>query len=131
MNYLAHLLLADDEDEARVGQVLADFVDARSIVKLPRGIQAGIRAHQAIDVFSDGHPAFGAARRRLRPPYRRYAGVLIDMYFDHYLAANWVRHGSGEPLAEFAASCYEVLFAHRHLQAGRFQHAVESMRAED
>ena len=131
MNYLAHLLLAGAEPEAQVGQVLADFVSAGSIASFGPGIQAGIRAHQRIDAYSDGHPVFAAARRRLRPPYRRFAGVLLDVYFDHFLAKGWDRHGDGGQLADFAEDRYRVLHKYRHLASTRFRIAVEAMCREN
>lgn len=128
MNFLAHLLLSENDGEARVGQVLADFVDASSIGTFSAGIQSGIRAHQRIDAFSDRHPAFATARRRLRPPYRRYGGVLLDVYFDHFLASAWERHGNGTDLPEFAESCYRTLHSYRDLPAERFRIAIDAMR---
>ncbi len=131
MNFLAHLRLAGNSDEARVGQVLADFVRAPSVSSLAPGIQAGIRAHQRIDAFADAHPAFATARRRLRPPYRRYAGVLLDVYFDHFLALGWERHGDGSGLASFAESCYATLQRFRNLPVPRFARAVDAMQQEN
>lgn len=131
MNFLAHLLLAENEDEARVGQVLADFVSAASIGTFAAGIQAGIRAHQRIDAFTDSQPTFARARRRLHPPYRRWGGVLLDVYFDHFLANAWDRHGDGSRLPEFAESCYQTLRQYRHLPARGFQVAIDAMRRDN
>ena len=131
MNFLAHLLLAENDGEARVGQVLADFVDAKSIGTFTEGIQSGIRAHQRIDAFSDRHPAYATARRRLRPPYRRYGGVLLDVYFDHFLACAWERHGNGTRLPDFAETCYRTLQSYRHLPAERFRIAIDAMRRDN
>ena len=131
MNHLAHLLLAGDDPEAQVGQVLADFVTAGSIASFAPGIQAGIRAHQRIDAYADGHPVFCVARKRLRPPYRRFGGVLLDVWFDHFLATGWDQHGNGTSLAEFAQARYRVLHEYRHLRAPRFRVVVEAMRQDD
>ncbi len=128
LNFLAHLLLAGDDPEAQVGQVLADLIPAGSIASFAPGIQQGIRAHQRIDVFTDGHPTFHTARRRLRPPFRRFAGVLLDIYFDHFLARDWDRHGNGTPLAAFADSRYEVLSSHQNLAVERYVKLVDAMR---
>ena len=131
VNFLAHLLLAENDGEARVGQVLADFVDAKSIDTFSEGIQSGIRAHQRIDAFSDRHPTFASARRRLRPPYRRYGGILLDVYFDHFLASAWQLHGNGTRLEDFAESCYRTLHIYRDLPPERFRIAVDAMRRDD
>ena len=127
VNYLAHLLLAGDKPTAQVGQILADCVSASSIATFEAEIQAGIRAHQKIDVYSDTHPVFGAARQRLQPPYRRFAGVLLDVYFDHFLAKGWSRHGDGTALAEFAEQRYEILRRYRDLPSRRFRLVVDAM----
>ncbi len=131
MNYLAHLALAGDEPEAQVGQVLADLVSARRIASFEPGIQAGIRAHQKIDVYADSHPAVAAARRRLQPPYRRFAGILLDVYFDHFLAKGWHRHGDGTSLAEFATKRYLVLRKYRDLPPKRFRIVVDAMSRDN
>ena len=90
-------------------------------------IQAGIRAHQKIDVYSDNHPVCRAARQRLQPPYRRFAGILLDVYFDHFLARGWSRHGDGTALAEFAQKRYEILVRYRDLPSKRFRLVVDAM----
>ena len=131
MNHLAHLLLSEDAPEAKVGQVLADCVTAGEIAKFAPGIQSGIRAHQRIDSFTDGHPVFARARRRLKPPFRRFGGVLLDIYFDHFLARTWVRHGDGSPLTEFAERAYRVLHEYRDLPSARFRAVVAAMRRDN
>lgn len=129
MNFLAHLRLAGDDPEAQVGQVLADLLAGTPVATLPPGIQAGIRAHQRIDAFTDRHVVVEASRRRFTPPYRRFAGVLLDVYFDHLLARNWERYGDGSRLEDFAESRYSVLARYRHLPVGRYRTVVNAMRS--
>lgn len=131
MNHLAHLLLAGDAPEAKVGQVLADFVTAGEIVKFAPGIQSGIRAHQRIDSFADAHPVFARSRCRLKPPYRRFGGVLLDIYFDHFLARSWKRHGDGGPLTGFAEQSYRILEQYSDLPCARFRAVVAAMRHDN
>lgn len=132
MNYLAHLYLAGDDPQAQVGQVLADFVASREIDGFAPGVRAGIRAHQRIDVFTDAHPVVRAARARMKPPYRRYGNVLLDLFFDHFLAKNWGRYGSGVSLEAFASGSYRNLAACRGVYPGeRFQRVVRLMRQDD
>ena len=131
MNHLAHLLLAGDDPEAKVGQVLADFVTAGEIEAFAPGIQAGIRAHQHIDAFADSHPVFARARRRLKPPYRRFGGILLDIYFDHFLARSWERYGDGGSLVSFAKRSYCLLNHYRNLPSSRFRAVVEVMSRDD
>ena len=131
MNYLAHLLLAGEKPAAQVGQILADCISAKSIGTFHADIQAGIRAHQKIDVYSDSHPVYQAARQRLQPPYRRFGGVLLDVYFDHFLAKGWSRHGDGTSLSEFAERRYETLRRYRHLPSKRFRLVVDAMTRDN
>lgn len=131
MNHLAHLLLAGDDPEAKVGQVLADFVTAGDIAAFAPGIQAGIRAHQRIDAFADSHPVFARARRRLKPPYRRFGGILLDIYFDHFLARRWERYGDGGSLAGFADRTYRILNDYRDIPSARFRRVVTAMRRDN
>ena len=131
MNYLAHLYLAGDDPQAQVGQVLADFVASREIDGFAPGIRAGIRAHQRIDVFTDAHPIVQAARARMSPPYRRYGNILLDLFFDHFLAKKWDRYGGDISLEEFARRSYCNLEAHRDVYPGRFQRVVFFMRQGD
>ena len=100
--------------------MLADFVTASDIAAFAPGIQAGIRAHQCIDSFADSHPVLARARRRLKPPYRRFGGVLLDTYFDHFLARFWVFYGDGGSLDEFADRTYRILNDYRDLPSARF-----------
>ncbi len=132
MNYLAHLYLAGDDPQAQVGQVLADFVASREIDGFAPGIRDGIRAHQRIDVFTDAHPVAQAARRRMAPPYRRYGNILLDLFFDHFLAKNWGRYRGDVALEEFARSSYRNLEDYRDVYpGGRFQLVVLLMRQGD
>ena len=98
VNHLAHTLLAGDDEELQLGGMLGDFVHGQPDPALysPRVI-AGIRLHRAIDVYTDAHPDVLAAKALLSPPYRRYAGILLDMWFDHCLARDYLRW-SGQPL---------------------------------
>ena len=88
MNYLAHLLLADDTDASRIGNLLGDFATGtiESLAeRYPPEILRGIKMHRAVDRFTDSHEVFKHARNLLAPGRRRFAGIIIDIIFDHYL----------------------------------------------
>ncbi|MGA0587122.1 ACP phosphodiesterase [Dyella sp. KRB-257] len=108
MNHLAHALLAGDDDALRLGGMLGDFVRGVPDAAWPRGVVAGIRLHRAIDVYTDAHPEVLAAKARLAPPYRRYAGILLDMWFDHCLARAFPRW-STVPLTRFSVDLRALL----------------------
>lgn len=102
MNFLAHLWLAERSDTSAAGQILGDVVKGRLHgARFDAFILRGIRLHRLIDSVSDGHPAHREMRRRFAPPLRRYAGIVVDIGFDHTLARHWGEY-SHEPLADFA-----------------------------
>ena len=89
VNYLAHALLSPDDDEIRAGNVCADLVKGRVADTVAPGIAAGIALHRSIDRFADRHHAFRSCLDCVAAPRRRYAGVLLDVFFDHCLARCW------------------------------------------
>ena len=110
MNYLAHALLGDGDRELEVGGILGDFVRGRPDAGLPARLRAGIALHRAVDSFTDRHPQVVAARRRFQPPWRRYAGIMLDVWFDHCLARDF-RRWSDVPLPVFSARLRQRLHA--------------------
>ncbi len=111
MNYLAHLYLAGDHPESRVGALMGDFVKGNVDPRLSPRLRAGILQHRRIDVYTDAHPVTAISRRRIQPPYRRYAGILVDVYYDHFLARHWDRY-SALPLRAFTRAAYGALEAY-------------------
>ena len=109
MNHLAHALLAGDDEAMQLGGMLGDFVRGRPDPALfPAPVIRGIRLHRAIDTWTDAHPEVLAAKASLPPPYRRYGGILLDMWFDHLLARDFSRW-SVRPLAEYSLALRTLL----------------------
>lgn len=108
MNYLAHLYLAEDSPESLVGNFLGDFVKGQAINLYSDAIQKGIKLHRKVDSYTDSHPIFLKSKRLISNLNKRYAGIIIDVFYDHFLAKNW-SHYSGVPLNEYAAKVYRVL----------------------
>ncbi|MGN6706222.1 MAG: ACP phosphodiesterase [Rhodanobacter sp.] len=109
MNHLAHALLAGDDEALQLGGMLGDFVHGQpDPARFPPRVIRGIRLHRAIDVYTDAHPEVLAAKASLPPPYRRYGGILLDMWFDHLLARDFSRWGA-QPLAEYSAALQDLL----------------------
>ena len=94
MNFLAHALLSPDDDEIRAGNVCADLVKGRIDGTVPPGIVTGVALHRAIDRFADRHHAFRSCLGCIAAPRRRYAGVIVDIFFDHCLARCWTDYSS-------------------------------------
>lgn len=108
MNFLGHLFLSGKDEDLIVGNFIADAVKGNSLNHYPEGIVKGIRLHREIDHFTDHHPVFLASRNRLSPKYRMYSGVIVDIYYDHFLAKNWQDY-SNEKLHEVASKAYFLL----------------------
>ncbi|MBN2802726.1 MAG: DUF479 domain-containing protein [Deltaproteobacteria bacterium] len=95
MNYLAHLFLANNSDEQRIGSILADFTNGTIDMlssRFSHEIAKGIRHHRAIDKFTDEHPAVKRSVERLSSEYSIYSGIIVDVLFDHFLIIHWKRY---------------------------------------
>ncbi len=108
MNFLAHLYLAPDDDDALLGSLMGDFVKGPLRGEHAPGIERGLALHRRIDAFTDAHPVVARSRARILPPRRRYAGIMVDMFYDHCLARDWARYAS-LPLEQFADRVYRLL----------------------
>src|SRR5688572_22768153 len=108
MNFLAHLYLSGNDEQLMVGHFIADSVKGSTYNNYPDGIKRGILLHRAIDNYSDHHPVFGKSVERLRPGYRKYAGVIVDIFYDHFLAKNWKDY-SEKPLDVYAAEVHTLM----------------------
>jgi acyl carrier protein phosphodiesterase len=111
MNFLAHICLSGDNPKIMVGNFIGDFVKGRNLLEqFEPDIAKGIELHRTIDEFTDTHPVVAQSKNRLRPTYRHYAAVIVDMFYDHLLAKNW-EHYHEEPLADFAERSYKTIEA--------------------
>ncbi len=108
MNYLAHLFLSGTDPEMILGNFIADHVKGSDVLKYSENVRKGISMHRAIDTFTDQHPVVKQSISRLRTDFRKYAGVIVDMYYDHYLSANWDDY-SHQDLVQFTKTRYDIL----------------------
>ncbi|WP_238858601.1 ACP phosphodiesterase [Clostridium sp. YIM B02569] len=108
MNYLAHIYLADNSEENMLGNFLGDFVNKSLENEFEQSIRQGIIMHKKLDTFTDSHPDFMRSRKRISKNNRRLAGVLIDIFYDHFLAKNW-RDYSSISLEDYADNFYKIL----------------------
>jgi acyl carrier protein phosphodiesterase len=131
VNWLAHLRVAPPEPLPRLGNLLGDFVRGVDVATLPAPVRAGIAQHRAVDRFTDAHARFRRSRALVPAPLRRFSGVLVDVFYDHFLARDWHRFGDRRPLAAFTADVYALLAAHHHLLPPRLRHAAPHMARED
>jgi len=112
MNWLAHLVLSEPSPAFRIGNLLPDILSALEMGALGGEFRRGIDCHRAIDRFTDAHPVVRRSIRRIEPPFRRYGGILIDVFYDHYLACGWSDYCE-IPLPEFVGAVQASFEAQR------------------
>ena len=126
MNYLAHLFLSFGDPKIMVGNFIADSVKGKQFLAFAPEIQHGIILHRHIDTFTDQHPVTAQSRQRIRSRYRKYSGVIVDIYYDHFLAANWKDY-SEQSLQLYTKNAYRVLFAHYLVMPPRMKRVLAGM----
>lgn len=118
MNFLAHLSLSDNEPKLMLGNFIGDFVKGRNLAsKFEPLIVSGIELHRSIDHFTDTHKVVQQSKKRLGGKYGHYSGVIIDVFFDHFLSSRWNDYFE-QPLASFAANAYKIIESHDAILPG-------------
>ncbi len=130
MNYLAHLYLADDTDDSIIGNLLGDFVKGRLGDFYSQSITTAIFFHRKVDSFTDAHPITRTSRNRISLKRRRFAGIIVDVCYDHFLAKHW-QHFSTTDLRPYIERVYSVLNQNRALLPKRLHHILPRMVSED
>lgn len=118
MNFLAHIYLSGDNDLIKIGNFMADGIRGKQYENYPLEIQKGIILHRAIDTFTDAHPIFRQSTKRLHNNYHHYAGVIVDILYDHFLAKNWNKY-SDEKLEDFVEQFYKSLHDNNNVLSER------------
>ena len=127
MNFLAHLYLSGDDPDIMTGNFIGDFVKGRDLAsQFGSRIALGIELHRAIDVFTDHHSVVKQSKTRLWPKYRHYSAVIVDIYYDHFLAAQWIQH-SREPLDQYAHHAYKIILDQRAILPERVNQMLTYM----
>jgi acyl carrier protein phosphodiesterase len=108
MNFLAHIYLSFGDDEIAIGNFIADSIRGNKIDHLPKRVQDGVILHREIDTFTDSHIIPKRSSKRLHKNYSHYSRVIVDIYYDHFLAKNW-RNYSKTPLKVFVNGFYDLL----------------------
>lgn len=107
MNFLAHLHLAAPERGLMLGGVLADLLTPAEITALPADVRDGVRLHRLVDGFTDRHPVVQRGVKRIAGGLGWFAGIALDVYYDHLLARTWDEYALGS-LRDFADRCYAL-----------------------
>lgn len=126
MNFLAHLYLSKDNTNILIGNFIADGIPGNKFSHYHEEIQQGILLHREIDTYTDAHPIVRQSKRRLHERYKHYKGVIIDIFYDHYLAKNWHLY-SDIPLKEYVNSVYKTLQDNFEILPEKTQHLLPYM----
>ena len=133
MNFLAHLALAGPDDSSRIGNILGDFEKGtpESISqRLPQAVVDGIIMHRRIDRFTDDHVIFHEAKNLLAPERRRFAGIIVDIFFDHFLSNHWQTYHPGT-VSEFIEQVHQLFDRHPTWLGSHFGPLVPRLRTEN
>lgn len=130
MNFLAHLYLSGNDEELLLGNYLGDFVRAKDLPLYSAQVQSGIYLHRAIDIFTDTHMVVKKSTSRLWPVYSHYSKVINDIFYDHFLAAQWLKY---HPLSlqEYSIKVYSILQNNMKYLPERAQLSTKHMQAHN
>lgn len=130
MNFLAHIYLSGNNKELMVGNFIGDFVKGGKLDEYTPEIQRGIRLHREIDRYTDTHEIVLKSKIKLREKYRHYAPVIVDVYYDHFLAKNWSQF-SDIPLKKFTSEFYKTMNSYTDQIPKGAIHMLEYMSKDD
>lgn len=108
MNFLAHIYLSQDNDLLKIGNFMADGIRGKDYLQFPEEVKKGILLHRKIDSFTDTHLIYRKSKHRLHDKYGHYSGVIMDIFYDHFLAKNWNKY-SDEKLENYVDTFYNLL----------------------
>ncbi|OFC70571.1 ACP phosphodiesterase [Alteromonas confluentis] len=129
MNYLAHLFLAQPTADSCYGNLLGDFQKGIDVTQLPQAVKNGLENHKLVDKFTDSHPWVTGLRQTFSPQRRRFAGITLDVLFDHFLIQHWQQF-SHQPFQTFCDNRYALL-AKRHNDMPPCMHQVVGSMLEN
>ena len=109
---------------------MADGIRGKQFENFPEEIQKGIFLHRAIDTYTDAHPVFRESTKRLHERYHHYAGVIVDIFYDHFLAKNWKNY-SNENLEDFIDRFYQSLHTNHDLVSEKTKNMLPYMEKQN
>ena len=130
MNFLAHIYLSFGDEEITLGNFIADSIRGNKYKHLPERVQKGIKLHRHIDTFTDAHPTVRKSTTRLHENYSHYSGIIVDIFYDHFLAKNWQNY-SDIPLDTFVDNFYDLLENNYEILPDATRHMMPYMIADN
>jgi acyl carrier protein phosphodiesterase len=130
MNYLAHIFLSGVDQEILIGNFIGDYVKGRDYLNYSQTVKKGILLHRRIDYFTDNHKVVHQSMNYFAPKYRKYAGIIIDILYDHFLAVNWEKFAL-QPLDIFKEDLFETLKKYHPVLPERVQFFIPSFITND
>jgi acyl carrier protein phosphodiesterase len=115
MNYLVHLYLAGKDEDMIIGNFIADHVKGNKWQDYKPQIQLGIKMHRAVDDFTDHHPLILEAKKYFVKDFGLTSGILVDVFFDHLFALEWIEKTSKQDLQTFTDYIHTVLIKHQSI----------------
>lgn len=130
MNFLAHSLLGFDDPALIAGQFCGDFVRGSDLSHLPERVEQGIRLHRHLDRFTDTHSDLLAVRNQMSGVPRRFAGIVVDVLLDHYLARHWDQF-SDRSLEAHSKMVNQALRSHQDVLPSSLRRFMQILAEED
>jgi acyl carrier protein phosphodiesterase len=130
MNFLAHLYLSGENEGIIIGNFIADAVKGNHLGQFPEAVEKGIRIHREIDSYTDKHPVFLESKGRLQGTYHKFSGVIVDLYYDHFLARYWTDY-SDHDLRQYVAGSYKLLLRNYGILPARSRRILPYMIAQN
>ncbi len=130
MNYLVHLYLAGPDPELQIGGLMGDFVKGPIPACYPEKIALGLHLHRRIDSFAQNSPHTRQSRQRLHPKFGHGRGIIVDIFYDHFLASSWPEY-SHESLENYADSVYKLLQKFHHTLPEGLQQVAQRMTEQN
>jgi acyl carrier protein phosphodiesterase len=126
MNYLAHIYLSGNNNDLLIGNFIADGVKGKKFQNYRPEVAKGILLHRFIDNYTDHHPIVKESKRRVREDFGKFSGIIIDVFYDHFLAKNWPKF-SVIQLEIYINEKYSILSNHQNIFPEKVQYMFSKM----
>ena len=130
MNFLAHLYLSGDDEGLIIGNFIGDEIKGNKWQLLDEDVARGVLMHRQIDHYTDTHPICQEVSHQIRPYFGKWAGVALDLCWDHFLAKSWNEHHSSK-LKDFSTSTYSFLKENKGRLPDQSRHMLRYMSQYD